>query len=523
MKMKTKITPFSALKNTLGAIAIIASSSVYAQTNVFDDVIATSPNHNYLEAALVQEGLDVTLQTATDLTVFAPTDQAFTDIATALGTDINGLLALPNLTDILTYHVLGSVVPSSAVTNGLIAQPLSLTNSLKLTVTGAGDVFVNQAPVSAVDLNTDNGVVHVIDAVVLPVETVVDVALDNGFNALASAVVASELMPILVNPLATYTVFAPTDQAFQDLADLVGVPLSELFNPAVIPTASLQAVLGTHVLGSIVPSSAVTNGAIVDNIVGINTLKLTVKGSGEVFVNQAQVTTVDVNSDNGVVHIINSVLLPDETVVDVAIDNGFTTLATAVITAELMPALTNPYTGYTVFAPTNEAFDNLAAALGTDLAGILALPNLADVLLYHVVGGVVLSTDLMNGTVPTLNGADVTVDLTNGVMINDAMVTTADVEADNGVVHIIDKVLLPGAGISEEAIDISIYPNPAQDNLYINSSASVDYYITDVSGSVVKRGVTGEQVVSVADLQSGAYLVHTSASKSGQVYRFIKQ
>ena len=260
-----------------------------------------------------------------------------------------------------------------------------------------------------------------------------------------------------------------------------------------------------------------------DNIVGINTLKLTVKSSGEVFVNQAQVTTVDVNSDNGVVHIINSVLLPDETVVDVAIDNGFSTLATAVITAELMPALTNPYTGYTVFAPTNEAFDNLAAALGTDLAGILALPNLADVLLYHVVGGVVLSTDLMNGTVPTLNGQDITVDLTNGVMINDAMVTTADVEADNGVVHIIDAVLLPGAGISEESIDISIYPNPAQDNLYINSSASVDYYITDVSGSVVKRGVTGEQVVSVADLQSGAYLVHTSASKSGQVYRFIKQ
>ena len=518
-----RTTTFSTLKNTLGAIAFCTVSTISAQTNVFDDVIATSPDHNYLEAALVQQGLDVTLQTTADLTVFAPTDQAFTDIATALGTDINGLLALPNLTDILTYHVLGAVVPSSMVTNGLIAQPLSATNTLKMTVTGTGAVFVNQALVSAVDLTTDNGVVHVIDGVVLPRETVVDVAIDNGFNALASAVIASELMPLLTNPLATYTVFAPTDQAFQNLADLVGVPLSELFDPTVIPTASLQAVLGTHVMGSIVPSSGVTNGAIVENIVGINTLKLTVKGSGEVFVNQAQVTAVDINSDNGVVHVINSVLLPDETVVDVAIDNGFSTLAAAVITAELMPALTDPYNAFTVFAPTNEAFDNLAAALGTDLNGILALPNLADVLLYHVVGGVVLSTDLMNGSVPTLNGQDVTVDLTNGVMINDAMVTTADVETDNGVVHIIDAVLLPGAGISEESIDISIYPNPAQDNLYINSSESVDYYITDISGSVVKRGVTGEQVVSVADLQNGAYLVHTSASKNGQVYRFIKQ
>ena len=134
--MKRKITPFGALKSTLGVVAFFAISSINAQTNVFDDVIATSPDHNYLEAALVQEGLDVALQTSPELTVFAPTDQAFTDIATALGTDINGLLELPNLSDILTYHVLGAVVPSNAVTNGLIAQPLSTTNTLKLTVTG---------------------------------------------------------------------------------------------------------------------------------------------------------------------------------------------------------------------------------------------------------------------------------------------------------------------------------------------------------------------------------------------------
>ena len=68
---------------------------------------------------------------------------------------------------ILLYHVLGSTVPSSGVTNGLIAQPLSTTNTLKLTVTGGGNVFVNQAEVSGFDLNADNGVVHVLDAVVL--------------------------------------------------------------------------------------------------------------------------------------------------------------------------------------------------------------------------------------------------------------------------------------------------------------------------------------------------------------------
>ena len=120
--MKRKITPFGALKSTLGVVAFFAISSINAQTNVFDDVIATSPDHNYLEAALVQEGLDVALQTSPELTVFAPTDQAFIDIATALCTDINGLVS-PNLSDILTYHVLGAVVPSSAVTNGLMQSP----------------------------------------------------------------------------------------------------------------------------------------------------------------------------------------------------------------------------------------------------------------------------------------------------------------------------------------------------------------------------------------------------------------
>jgi len=275
-------------KFTIGltAIALSLGMNAMSQTNVFDDIIAMSPDHTYLEAALIQEGLDVALQNnAATLTVFAPTDAAFDNLAAALNTDIAGLLALPNLTDILTYHVLGTgVVPSSAVTNGLVAQPLSTTNTLKFTVTSSGSVYVNQALVTAVDLNAGNGVVHVLEAVVLPYETAVDVAIDN----------------------------------------------------------------------------------------------------------------------------------------------NFTSLTAAVIEAELIPALTNPLAELTVFAPTNQAFDDLAAALGTDIAGVLANPQLAEILLYHVVGGTVLSTDLVNGSVPTLNGQTVMVDLTAGVMINSANVITAD-------------------------------------------------------------------------------------------------
>ncbi len=90
----------------------------------------------------------------------------------------------------------------------LLFNLLSESNSLKLTVTTENDVFVNQAQVTATDIMSDNGVVHVLDAVVLPVQTVVDVAINNNFTSLTAAVAEARLLPALTNPLATYTVFA---------------------------------------------------------------------------------------------------------------------------------------------------------------------------------------------------------------------------------------------------------------------------------------------------------------------------
>ena len=92
-------------------------------------------------------------------------------------------------------------------------------------------------------------------------------------------------------------------------------------------------------------------------------------------------------------------------------------------------------------APDNAAFDALPA--GTVEALLADIPTLTAILTYHVVAGKVMSTDLVDGPVPTLNGADVVVDLSNGVMINDANVVAADIDACNGVIHVIDKVLLP--------------------------------------------------------------------------------
>jgi len=361
-------------KFTIGltAIALSLGMNAMSQTNVFDDIIAMSPDHTYLEAALIQEGLDVALQNnAATLTVFAPTDAAFDNLAVALNTDIAGLLALPNLTDILTYHVLGTgVVPSSAVTNGLVAQPLSTTNTLKFTVTSSGSVYVNQALVTAVDLNAGNGVVHVLEAVVLPYETAVDVAIDN----------------------------------------------------------------------------------------------------------------------------------------------NFTSLTAAVIKAELIPALTNPLAELTVFAPTNQAFDDLAAALGVDIAGLLANPQLAEILLYHVVGGTVLSTDLVNGSVPTLNGQTVMVDLTAGVMINSANVITPDLTTDNGVVHVIDAVLVPDLSDLDEGkiLEFKVYPNPASDNIKIDvlDNNFDQAMIYDMNGRIILEiSLENSNSIDISLIESGIYIL----------------
>jgi transforming growth factor-beta-induced protein len=452
------------------------------------------------------------------LTVFAPDNNAFDLLATSLGTTVSGLLTLPNLTDVLTYHVLGTQVLAADITNGAVVSPLSVTNSLKLTKTSTGNVFVNQAQVTLADVLADNGVVHVLNKVVLPVETVVDVALDNGFTTLATAVITAELLPALTDPFSSLTVFAPTNTAFDNLATALNTNTAGL-----LALPNLADVLTYHVLGSEVLAADVTNGAVVSPLSTTNTLKLTKTSTGNVFVNQAQVTLADVQADNGVVHVLNKVVLPVETVVDVALDNGFTTLATAVITAELLPALTDPFSEFTVFAPTNTAFDELATALNTNIAGLLALPNLSSILLYHVVSGTVLSTDLTNGSVATLNGASVLIDLTSGVMVNDAMVTLADVTADNGVVHVIDKVLLPSAGLTEElSADVLVYPNPSIENFYVKGSNG-NYTIVDMMGKTVKEGAIDNQPISISDLQSGRYLLQINDENKGFSMPLIKQ
>ncbi|MBX3273206.1 MAG: fasciclin domain-containing protein [Sandaracinaceae bacterium] len=277
--------------------------------------------------------------------------------------------------------------------------------------------------------------------------TIVDVAVGNpDFSLLVAAVTRAGLVETL-SGAGPFTVFAPNDAAFA----ASGITRAMV---DAMPIADLAQILTYHVIAARVPSSAVAAGPV-DTVADLSLIVGTTGGvtlnGGNAVTGGANVIAVDVAASNGVIHVIDRVLLPP-TVADLARYAGLTTLFDAVVAAELAEALSGAGP-FTVFAPVNEAFPATAP------------PNLAQILLYHVVSGRVPST-----AVPARAPALATVeysssgttravpltllfDTTSGVRINGgsgtgagnlgANVVVADVKGTNGVVHVIDRVLLP--------------------------------------------------------------------------------
>ena len=275
---------------------------------------------------------------------------------------------------------------------------------------------------------------------------IVDTAVDNGnFTILAAALEKADLVTALKGE-GPFTVFAPTDDAFAALLVDLGVTKEEL-----LAREDLGDILKYHVVSGKVLSTALTEGMMPETLLG-KTLKVDLKDG--VKINESKVTTADLEASNGVIHVIDKVLLPPadkpaedmKSIVDIAVGNeDFSILVQALTKAGLVDTLKGDGP-FTVFAPTNDAFAALLKELNITADQLLARDDLKDILLYHVVSGKVLSTDLTEGMMPkTVNGKTVTITLKGGAKVNDSMVTTADVLASNGVIHIIDKVLLPKA------------------------------------------------------------------------------
>ena len=414
-------------------------------TNTVVDIVVNSPMHNVLEAAVLQADLADALNGEGPFTVFAPTDDAFLALAGALGATAEDLLALPELADILLYHVVGGTALSSDLADG---QTIATLNGAEVTVTiNESGIFVNDAQVTVADLVADNGVVHVIDAVLIPptpepTGTVVDIVVNSEVhNLLEAAVLEADLAETLSGE-GPFTVFAPTDEAFMALAEALTLAPEDL-----LALPELADILLYHVVGATALSTDLSDGQMVTTLNGAD-VTVTINESG-IFINDAQVIVADLVATNGVVHVIDAVLtppVPTNTVVDIIVNSDIhTTLEAAVLEADLAGALSGEGP-FTVFAPTDEAFAALAEALGATAADLLALPELSDILLYHVVGATAFSTDLSDGQmVATVNGAEVEVSIEcdGCIFINDAQVILADIEADNGVVHVLDAVLIP--------------------------------------------------------------------------------
>ena len=594
--------------------------------NTVVDIVVNSEDHTLLELAVLEADLAGTLSGPGPFTLFAPTDAAITALATSLGTDATGILALPNLADILTYHAVADSVVSGDLMEGATATTIF---GADVTFSLMGGAMVNDANIVAADSVASNGVVHFIDAVLLTfgctdenacnydslalvddgscgdaigtacddmqwwtendttvsgcgcsgsaiafasIAEILTTSPDHGL--LVQAADSAGLVPTLASDTVDLTVFAPTDAAIVALVTELGISAEEL-----LTSDDLANILLYHVVGGSVMSDALTDGQEVPTLWGAD---ISVSISGDtVMINQAMVTLADLVAGNGVVHVIDAVLLTEgctnadacnfdplaltddgscilpgdtcddenwltendtlnadcecvgediqfATVVDIVVASPIhELLEAAVLAADLAGALSEG-DSLTVFAPTDEAIGALVTALEITAEDLLALPNLAEILQYHVVGAVALSTDLSDGQeIPTLQGANVNITInTDTVMVNDAMVIVADLIADNGVVHVIDAVLLPPTpdSIDEAVANWTVMPNPAKDVITLTGVApAARIAMIDLTGRTVREFAQGTTVLSVGDMPRGTYLLTVTEGRNIQTKKVMVQ
>lgn len=266
---------------------------------------------------------------------------------------------------------------------------------------------------------------------------IVDTAVGTGsFKTLAAALKAAGLVDVLKSK-GPFTVFAPTDQAFSRLP---AGTVKSLLRPE--NKAKLQSILKYHV---------VAGKVLAKDVVKLNSAK-TVAGpsvqiraaAGKVMVDNAKVVKTDIACSNGVIHVIDAVMLPKD-IVDTAVSAGsFKTLLTAVKAAGLMETLKGDGP-FTVFAPTDKAFGKLDPATLKSLLKPENKSKLQAILKYHVVPGKVLAADVIKlKSAKTVQGQSVSIKLTGGkVMVDGATTIDADIVTANGVIHVIDSVILP--------------------------------------------------------------------------------
>lgn len=421
------------------------------------EIAQSNPELSTLVNAIVAADLTDVLSTGGPFTVFAPTNAAFAKLDPAV---LNNIIGNPTLlTALLQYHVVSGEVKSSDLTNGPVGTLLS-GQYIDVDVSGGMVTLNGSSKVAVADVDASNGVIHVIDEVLLPADfapqTIVQIALSNpDFSILVSALSKPELSDLLAaanNPTSNLTVFAPNNDAFNAVLAALGKnSIDDL------PIDLLKEIVTYHILGDAVMSGELSNGEVPTLLPNES---VTVNVDGAVTINGVDVIAADIRAINGVIHVVESVLLPSYvasavgTIAEVILfDPNYTILVAALQKAELLETVSTT-DNLTLFAPDNAAF--VAAGI-TSLEG-LDKEALTPILLYHVLGAKVLSSQLPADGMATTLSADQKMYLgyLNGgvVLINGlTQITGVDIEKSNGVVHTINRTLVPPAG---DVVDIAI-------------------------------------------------------------------
>lgn len=484
------------------------------------EIIQESPDHTVLETALLAAGLDVALSGEGPFTIFAPTDAAFGVLTPEV---LDQLLADPtgDLTTILQYHASNASIASTDLSDRLIGTSINGYDYL-ITINTMG-AFVNDAMITAADLIGSNGIVHVIDAILIPSTTASVLLNSEDFSILSDALEGTGLIANLADLETRTTLFAPSNEAFAALPEDILATLIE------DPEGKLTDALLYHVTAERTFSDQLSDGQELSTLLG-QTTEVSITEEG-VFINNAQVIITDFFTGNGLIHAIDAVLLPQPSkVMDVIIQSDqHNTLQAAIEAANLNNTLQEEGT-FTIFAPTDAAFgllpEGTVEALLEDPEG-----DLTDILLYHVLGTEVLSSDLSDGaSAETLNGAEVNVEIIDdNVFINDAMVVIADILTDNGIVHVIDMVLLPPTSTNEFNPDrANIFPNPTPGMITLDFEAELfenpRITVMNTDGQIVKSLLSFRpgSAIDLSDLTSGMYMVVIADNKNSILKRVTK-
>ncbi|MDJ0974502.1 MAG: fasciclin domain-containing protein [Planctomycetota bacterium] len=444
------------------------------QKNIVETAVAAG-SFDTLVTAVKAADLAEALSGPGPFTVFAPNDKAFSK----LGGTVDALLQPSEKTalqSILTYHVVPGRLTAKQVVK--MAGATSLQGQRIDFKVKNGKVFVDGAQVIATDIETSNGIIHVIDSVIIPeTNAIPQVAKRAGsFNTLLAAAKAAGLVPALSGdgPL---TVFAPTDDAF---AKLPQGTVQSLLRPE--NKKKLAQILTYHVVSGRIYSPDVPVGGMAKTLSGMAVrFKATSNG---IAVNGSNIVATDIDASNGVIHVIDAVLLPQtprdmkrpsrpmsnrmpdakgdmrkmerrNTIVDVAKGAGsFNTLLAAAKAAGLVETLMGDGP-FTVFAPTDAAFKKLPKGTVSSLLQPRNRKALKQILTYHVVPARVFAKDLpADGEARTVAGRSVKIRVENDVRIDNIKVVKADIRASNGVIHVIDEVLLPFEPIRSSTQDV---------------------------------------------------------------------